>query len=358
MQEKKGTLRTIADFINPYRWIMEARNHAFDCGTLPCHSFDVPIICIGNITVGGTGKTPQTEYLIRLLKEDYRVAVLSRGYGRKTRGYIKADEHSTMPMIGDEPFQIKEKFPDITVAVCEKRVVGVANLLAEQNPPSVILLDDAYQHRHIKAGLYILLVDFNRPVWDDCTLPFGRLRESDNGTRRADIIIVTKCPAGITPQQMELCRRSLKTKESTPVFFSTVEYGNIYPLFACEQAARTCIDKEYNILLLAGIAKPAPLKKEIEKRGAQVTLMQYADHHNFSDNDIKEIAHTFCRMNGKKLILTTEKDATRLRRAANLPQEIKESIYAIPIETKIIDNKDKMFNQIILDYVTENTRNR
>lgn len=357
MLKEKGILKTIADTLNPYRWIMEARNRAFDSGRLGSRAFDTPIICIGNITVGGTGKTPHTEYLIRLLKERWKVAVLSRGYGRKTSGYIKADEHTTMPMIGDEPFQIKEKFPDITVAVCEKRVTGAANLLAGDDAPSVILLDDAYQHRRIKAGLYILLVDFNRPVWSDCTLPFGRLRESDSGTRRADVVIVTKCPVHITKEQMELCRKNLKTKEGVPVFFSKVEYGNIYPLFATAQPVATDIQAGDNVLLLAGIANPAPLKKEVEKRGAKVTLMQYADHHNFSNSDIDAIAAAYNKLSGKKMILTTEKDATRLRRTAGISQEIKENIYAIPIEVKIIDNKENEFNQKILDYVTENSRN-
>lgn len=357
MQKKKSVFKTIADLVNPYRWITEVRNLAFDNGTLCSSTFDIPIICIGNITVGGTGKTPHTEYLISLLKEKENVAVLSRGYGRDTKGYIKADKQSTMPMIGDEPFQIKEKFPDITVAVCEKRVTGATRLLASDNAPTVILLDDAYQHRHIKAGLYILLVDYNRPIWADCVLPFGRLRESEKGAQRADIVIVTKCPDSITPQQMEACRSMLKTKEGTPVFFSKVQYGSIYPLFACNKTTQPSIEKGDNILLLTGIAKPGPLKKEIERRGAQVTLMQYADHHNFSSGDIEKTADEFSKLSGRKYILTTEKDATRLRQIEKMPQEIKESIYVIPIEVKIIDEKENMFNQIILDYVTKNSRN-
>lgn len=357
MQKKKGIFKTIADTLNPYRWIMEARNRAFNRGILPQHTFNVPIICIGNITVGGTGKTPHTEYIIRLLKERENVAVLSRGYGRKTKGFIKADENTTMPMIGDEPFQIKEKFPGITVAVCEKRVTGATNLLADSTPPTVILLDDAYQHRHIKAGLYILLVDYNRSIWNDCTLPFGRLRESDKGTRRADIVIITKCPDNITQEEKDYICKSLKTKEGVPVFFSKVKYGRIYPLFATEQQPRTGIDKGDNVLLLTGIAKPGPLKQEIERTGAKVTLLQYPDHYNFGESDIKEIAKRYNSTCGSKFILTTEKDATRLRRASNLPQEIKENIYAIPIEVEIIDNKEKEFNQKILDYVTENSRN-
>ncbi len=354
MQQKKSKLRIIADALNPYAWITAARNKAFDTGRLESRAFGLPIICIGNISVGGTGKTPHTEYIIRLLKDEHNLAVLSRGYGRKSKGYIKADDTTPMPVIGDEPFQIKKKFPDITVAVCERRVAGVSNLLKEKNAPAVVLLDDAYQHRHIKAGLYILLVDSNRPIWNDALLPFGRLRESDKGAARADIVVITKCNKEITAAQMEHCKTSLRTKPGTPVFFSTVEYGTPYPLFP--DTAPRKLDAD-NILLLTGIAKPEPLKKEVEKSGSAVTLMQYADHHNFTAGDIEDIAARFAKLTGQKAILTTEKDATRLRDIDNLPQIIKESIYAIPIEVKILNNEEKMFNQIIIDYVTENTRN-
>lgn len=354
MQQRKSILKIAADALNPYAWIMAIRNRAFDARKIASKSFDLPIICIGNISVGGTGKTPHTEYLIRLLKRERSVAVLSRGYGRKSKGYLKADEHTAMPQIGDEPFQIKNKFPDITVAVCERRVEGVENLLKEREKPSVILLDDAYQHRHIKAGLYILLVDHNRPIWNDAVLPFGRLRESDKGARRADIVIITKCDKNITPEQMSYYKACLKTKKGAPVFFSTVEYGTPYPLFP-ENPAKALNTK--NILLLTGIAKPQPLKKEIERSGATVTLIQYPDHHNFTAEDIKEIAARFEKIEGSKAILTTEKDATRLKGMKNLPQIIKKSTYAIPIEVKILNNEEDTFNQIIIDYVTENTRN-
>ena len=356
MQQKKSILKTIGDAINPYGWVTYLRNKAFDNGSLESKAFDLPIICIGNISVGGTGKTPHTEYLIKLLKDRVKTAVLSRGYGRKSRGYIKAEGDTPMPQIGDEPYQIKQKYPDITVAVCEKRVTGVENLLMEKEKPEAILLDDAYQHRHIKAGLYILLVDSNRPIWNDTLLPFGRLRESDNGAKRADVVIITKCSKEITPAQMEECKAHLKTKEGTPVFFSTVEYGTPYPLFPETAKEGYRAGKESNILLLTGIAKPAPLKKEVEKSGAKVKLMQYPDHHNFSNSDIENITAELARMPQESIILTTEKDATRLRDAA-LPQATKKSIYVIPIEVKILNNEEDKFNQIIIDYVTENSRN-
>lgn len=357
MPNKKGIFKRLADILNPYAWAVKARNKAFDNGHLESRQFEMPIICIGNITVGGTGKTPHTEYLVNLLKDKGNVAVLSRGYGRKSKGYIKADENTAMNLIGDEPYQIKEKFPGITVAVCEKRVTGVERLLKEEKHPDIILLDDAYQHRHIKAGLYILLVDINRPIWNDCILPFGRLRESAAGARRADVVIMTKCAPGITREDMNRCKEMLDTKEGTPLFFSMIEYGAPYPMFPQEAGEAGVQLESANILLVTGIANPIPLKKELEAKGANVTLKQYADHHNFVDGDIEEIAKEFSRLGGRKYIITTEKDATRLRSIA-LPQAVKENIHAIPIVIRIIDDKENMFNQIILDYVTEDTRNR
>lgn len=357
MVQRKGIFKIMADFINPYGWITKVRNKAFDKNILESRQFDTPTICIGNISVGGTGKTPHTEYLIRLLKVREKVAVLSRGYGRKSKGYIKAGADTAMQTIGDEPFQIKQKFPEITVAVCEKRVVGVKNLLAGEEKPTVILLDDAYQHRHIKAGLNILLTDYNRPIWNDCILPFGLLRESEKGAGRADIVIVTKCSKDITAEQMQNCKARLQTKEGTPVFFSTVEYGKPYPLFPEASKRDYILKKSTNTLLLTGIAKPGPLKRMAEQLGANVTLLQYPDHHNFTDGDIKEIADKFGKMPGNKQILTTEKDATRLRSIGNLPQEIKDNIYAIPIKVRILNDEEELFNQKIIDYVTENSRN-
>ncbi len=354
MQKKKGILTQIADAMNPYAWVMEARNRAFDCGRLESKLFGLPVICVGNITVGGTGKTPHTEYLIKLLRKSEKVAVLSRGYGRKSHGYFKADADSTMSLIGDEPYQIKEKFPDVTVAVCEKRVTGVENLLKEEEKPTAIVLDDAFQHRYIKAGLYILLIDINRPIWNDCVIPFGRLREREEGARRADVVIMTKCSPSITEEQMNNCKALLKTKAETPVFFSTVVYGKPYPLLPGAEEVKSMQGTE--ILLVAGIANPSPLKKELEARGARVTLKKFADHHNFTADDIADIASEHAKLGGNKLIITTEKDATRLRQA-QLPQSIKENTHIMPIEIKILDNKENMFNQIILDYVTENRRN-
>ena len=352
---KRCTLRALPDIINPYAWVIKARNMAFDNGILETRVFKTPTICIGNISVGGTGKTPHTEYLIRLLKDRFRTAMLSRGYGRKSKGYIKASASSPMQQIGDEPFQIKNKFPDIDVAVCEKRVVGIERLMTEIPDIQVLLLDDAYQHRYVKAGLNILLIDSKRPVWNDNILPFGRLRESISGIRRADIAIMTKCN-GMTEEEAERCRRHITCIKDIPVFFSTMRYGALYGIFG--QECNVKIGEGTNVLLVTGIAKPGPLKAEIERRGARVTLMRYADHHNFTTAELEKIASRFKTMGSAgSIIVTTEKDATRLIQRNDLPPSIREKTFALPIEVEILHGKENMFNQIIEDYVTENSGN-
>ena len=357
IEKKKGITATVCDIINPYRWITALRNSLFDLGIMEEREFPVPTICIGNISVGGTGKTPHTEYLIELLGRRYRSAVLSRGYGRKSKGYIKGTPSTPMEILGDEPFQIKNKFPHVAVAVCEKRADGIEKLLAENNSPEVILLDDAYQHRHVKAGMNILLIDSNRPIWQDCVLPFGRMRESLAGIKRADIVVITKCN-GITAQQKAWCRNFIKDLKEIPVFFSNMEYGMHYPLFK-EAAPLDDIAHCDEALLVTGIARPEPLKEEINKRGVKVEVLRFGDHHNFTTADIERIAERFNSMKGKrKAIITTEKDATRLIQRNDLPQCVRENIYAIPIQVVILDGEKDMFNQIIENYVTENSRNR
>lgn len=356
IDNKRGITEILVDAINPYRWVTALRNAMFDCGLLKSHAFPLPTICIGNITVGGTGKTPHTEYLIELLARKHRTAMLSRGYGRKSKGYIKACDSVPMQMLGDEPFQIKNKFPGISVAVCEKRAVGIQRLMAEEKGIEVILLDDAYQHRHVKAGLNILLIDSNRPIWQDCVLPFGRMRESLSGIRRADIAVITKC-RDITPEQKNWCREYIKKKKDIPVFFSDMKYGSLYPIF--EEAEPPVEIAAYDeILLVTGIAKPAPLREEIERRGARVRMMQFKDHHNFTTADFESMAARFKEIgSSKKAIITTEKDATRLLQRDDLPPSIRKNIYALPIKVEILGGEEKMFNQIIEDYVTENSRN-
>lgn len=351
--KERGILKQVLDAVNPYNWITWTRNRMFDNGMLESREFPVATICIGNISVGGTGKTPHTEYLIEILRGSHKIAVLSRGYGRKSKGYIRADEATPMPQIGDEPFQIKNKYPEIDVAVCEKRVTGIEKLTSEVQGLDAILLDDAYQHRYVKAGLYILLIDSNRPIWQDCVLPFGHLRENLAGIRRADIVVMTKC-GNTTPEEQEWCRNYIKGWKDIPVFFSKMKYGSCYPLF--KDAALHKADDARNVLLVTGIAKPGPLRAEIERRGKKVTMMQFGDHHNFTTADIDNIAARFNAIEGNsKVIMTTEKDATRLLQRDDLAQNIRESIYVMPIKVEFLGGEEKMFNKIIEEYVTENS---
>ena len=349
---KRNFLRVLTDALNPYSWVMAARNRAFDTGVIKSHEFAIPTICVGNITVGGTGKTPHIEYIARLLETRYVIAVLSRGYGRKSKGYIKATKEATMEQIGDEPFQIKEKFADIDVAVCEKRAEGIRRLRADNKALQVILLDDAFQHRHVKAGLNILLIDSNRPVWRDNVMPFGRLREKIGGIGRADIVIFTKCKNMTAEQKSAYCSYIKETKE-LPVYFTTIRYGKPHPLFG---GADKAIDSKSRVLLVTGIANPQPLEAELEERGANVEMMQYGDHHNFSRKELEEIAKRFSD-GGHTMIVTTEKDATRIRQRKNLPQTVRDNIYTMPIEIEFLDGGEKLFNKNIYDYVTENSRN-
>ena len=348
---KRNFLRVLTDALNPYSWVMAARNRAFDTGVLKSHEFAIPTICVGNITVGGTGKTPHIEYIARVLKTRYVIAVLSRGYGRKTKGYIKATEEDTMEQIGDEPFQIKEKFADIDVAVCEKRTEGIRRLRADNKALQVILLDDAFQHRHVKAGLNILLIDSNRPVWRDNVMPFGRLREGIGSIGRADIVIFTKCK-DMTAEQKRAYSSYINETKEIPVYFTTVRYGKPYPLFGNTARAMTQGER---VLLVTGIANPQPLKTELEERGANVELMQYSDHHNFSTKELERIAKRFAD-GGHTIIVTTEKDAARIRQYKDLPQALRDNICAIPIEVEFPDGEENLFNNNIYDYVTENSR--
>ena len=347
----------LIDCINPYCWVVTIRNIAFDAGWLKSSRFSLPIISVGNLTVGGTGKTPHIEYIVNLLKDEFRIATLSRGYRRKTKGYFKAGEVYNAAEIGDEPAQIKKKFPDITVAVDEKRVNGITCLLKEKEKPDVILLDDAFQHRYVTPGLSIVLVDYNRPTWRDHVLPFGRLRETASGIKRAHAVIVTKCPADISEKKKEQIKRKLGTKKDTPIFFSTVCYDEPIAMFNVKNSGGA-INEKSEILLLTGIARPEPLKKELERRGANVTLMKYPDHHHFTSSELKDIAEKFASLPSEnKTIITTEKDAERIIGRDDLPIIIKENIYTIPIKVKITEN-EKMFNQIIVDYVRKNQRDR
>ncbi len=342
-----------------YGLIIQTRNYFFDKGILYSKKYSLPVISIGNITVGGTGKTPLTELLIKTLIKNYKLALISRGYKRITKGVIISDNNSSVKDIGDEPFQIKSKFADLLVTVAEKRVAGIDKMLELDNKPEVILMDDAYQHRYVKPGFSILVADYNRPLWKDFMLPAGELREPINGKKRANIILVNKCPENLSiPQQTNIIKKlNLNTDQS--VYFSTIGYQDCISLF-CNNKVLTETDLyNFEILLVTGIANPKPLLEYVNSKTNKVELIQFADHYQFKEVDLQKIIHHFNKLNGSnKIILTTEKDAVRLKEILNPEDHISKAIWYIPIEIKILNNQQKEFLGKIVNYVKQNKRNR
>lgn len=324
-----------------YGFITSIRNFLFDKGILKSYSFDIPIIAVGNLSVGGTGKTPQIEYLIRLLSPNYKMATLSRGYKRKSEGFVLANEHSTAEILGDEPFQIHQKFPEIKVAVDANRKNGIEQLLNLEDKPDVILLDDAFQHRKVKAGFYILLTAYDDLFCDDYMLPTGNLRESRNGANRADVIIVTKCPKDLSEIAQENIRLRIGLK--TPLFFSYIDYDDkVYNELESKNVEEI---KQEAKLLLAGIAKPEPFFRYLQAEKDETLV--YPDHHFFTEKDLIEIQNKA----NNKLIITTEKDYVRLKNS-NL-----KSLFYLPIKSSFVANSDN-FDKNIINYVGTSTRNR
>lgn len=353
----------INKWLLPFSWlygiIVCLRNKFFRWGILKQKQYDIPVICVGNITVGGTGKTPHTEYLADLLKDEFRVAVLSRGYKRKSKGFVLATADSTSRDIGDEPLQIKRKFPDVIVAVDAKRQRGIEKLLKLDKDirPQVILLDDAFQHRYVKPSYTILLSDYNRPMYHDKLLPAGRLRESIDHAEQANMIVVTKCPSSIKPIDLRIISHELHPYPYQSLFYTTLEYGNIVPVFGNGEEKRRDTLRNKNVLLIAGIADPKVLVKKIKGYTKKFDSIIYPDHHTFQTKDIKEIENKF-RERDETIVLTTEKDAIRLR-DANLSEELKDSLYYLPIKIAFIGGKEtqKMFNKNIIHHVRKNSRN-
>ena len=358
----EGDLINTNKALQPLSWLyglgIGFRNMLFEMGILKSRSFDVPVISVGNITVGGTGKTPHVEYLIRLLKDNYKVAVLSRGYKRKSHGFLRADEHSTVRDIGDEPFQMKTKFPDITIAVDSKRTRGITQLTSgdKDSQPDVILLDDAFQHRYVKPGINIMLVDYHHLIIYDRLLPSGRLREPVKSKDRADIVIITKCPTDMKPMEYRVITKAMSLYPYQQLFFSTHVYEPPRPVFP--KSAKTLGNfKDMNVLLLSGIASPEQMLIDLQERASQITPLSFSDHHNFSQKDIMHINEVFAGLPSPKVIITTEKDETRLLNTEGLSDEVKRSLYVLPVKVSFMLDQEETFNKHIISYVRKNSRN-
>ncbi|AWG21539.1 tetraacyldisaccharide 4'-kinase [Flavobacterium faecale] len=321
-----------------YGWVTTIRNFLFDQGLKKSTAFDVPVIAVGNLSVGGTGKTPQIEYLVRLLCDTYKVATLSRGYKRQSKGFVLADKNANALILGDEPFQYYQKFPKIQVAVDADRTNGIQQLLSQKTNPEIILLDDAYQHRKVKAGLYILLTAYGDLYADDFILPTGNLRESRSSADRAKIVIVTKCPATLSIEAQQKIATKLKLNTNQDLFFTTIQYDAV--VLGDDKVIPVDHLKNDQKILLAGIAKPKPFF-DFLKNDSDICLT-YPDHHHFSDNDLNDI---LLKANGKKII-TTEKDYVRLKDSV-----LKKQLYYLPIRSHFL-NKEQNFQHSILNFIT------
>lgn len=360
----EGDLTQIRRWLLPLSWFyglaVDIRNALFDMGVLPSVSYNIPIINVGNITVGGTGKTPHVEYLIRLLSDRYRVAVLSRGYKRKTSGYLLSSVASTIEEIGDEPWQIKQKYPDVYVAVDANRRRGIERLMTDEatKDVEVILLDDAYQHRYVKPGHNILLVDYHRIISDDRLLPAGCLRERPSSSRRATTVIVTKCPGHITAMGFRVILSALHIRPYQQLFFSTFAYGTMRQLWGDGSLDPEALRKENtHVLLLTGIGNPRQMEQDMRRFVQHITPLSFPDHHYYTKRDADTIHQALLALPKPHIIVTTEKDAARLLHLQGFSEEVKRCTYVLPIEIRIMrDEKDK-FDKTITSYVQENTSN-
>lgn len=325
-----------------YILITSVRNLLFDVGVLKSTSFDKPIIAVGNLSVGGTGKTPQIEYLIKLLKK-HKLAVLSRGYGRETKGFILANSLKKATDIGDEPLQFYKKFDDIVVAVDEQRVHGIQQLEQMKKTPEVILLDDAFQHRKVKAGFYVLLTKFDELFSNDFVLPVGNLRERRVGVKRADVVVVTKCPTNLGLTQQKEIKQLIQRYYKGPIFFSCITYAASLKSNGVKQINTSDLSA-YEVLLVTGIANPKPLLQYLESVNCKFNHVNFSDHHQFTSGEILNLKEQFEAMSfKKKIILTTEKDFVRLSNKVD-------ELFYIEIETKFI-NEQNQFDSLITDYV-------
>ena len=358
----EGDFIKINDWLLPFSWLygmgVKLRNYMFEIGILKSRSFDTPVISVGNITVGGTGKTPHVEYLIRLLQDKVKVAVLSRGYKRKSHGFILAEKDTPQAMIGDEPYQMHRKFPDIYVAVDKDRCHGIRKLTDENiaKGTDVVLLDDAYQHRYVNPGINILLVDYHRLIIYDKLLPAGRLREHQKGKNRANIVIITKCPRDLKPMEIRVLIKAMDLFPYQTLFFTTLEYRELHPIF--EGSDRKLDEmKNTNILLLTGIASPQQMILDIKPYCKNITPLSFSDHHAFTTKDVETINNTFASLPPPKAIITTEKDESRILDVNGLSEEVKSNIYTLPVEIKFMQEEGKMFNENIIGYVRKNSRN-
>lgn len=327
------------------------RNFLFDWGLLKSTKFNIPVLVIGNITVGGSGKSPMTEYLLNLLKKEQKVAVLSRGYGRKTKGFRLVEAESSAAEVGDEPMQFKQHFPDLTVAVCEDRVAGLQKLVANHD---IVVLDDAYQHRWLQASLSILLLEYSSLQKVDFLLPTGNLREPRSATKRADILIVTKAPQNLTATERAKVLKRIKPQAQQKVFFSFLRYSDLMNVADKSSRALIGLNTQTQIFLLTGIANARPLLAELKRHTSHIIHHQYPDHYSFTVADIAKIAQEYQHCEAAdKLIITTQKDVQRLKNPIFENYLANTALYVLPVETAFAEEDKTNFDQLIQSHVRQ-----
>lgn len=331
-----------------YGLIIFVRNKLYNRKIIKSADFNFPLICVGNLAVGGTGKSPMVEYLVELLQPHFRIGTLSRGYKRRTKGYVLAGPETTALEIGDEPMQFHSKFPGIAVASCEERIVGIPHLLQDMPDLEMIILDDAFQHREIRPGFNILLTEFNNLYSHDFFLPTGDLRDEWASAKRAEVIIVTKCPYDLTAEMKQKIIRSLNPAAGQKVFFTTIEYGVPYHIF--NHGDEWHLTPRDEVLLVCGIANPKPMKEYLHEKTHTYYQLDYSDHHIFSIDDLKEIKQRFEEITAKdKLILTTEKDAVRLIKFTEQLSVM--PMYVLPIRHYFLFGEAQQFNELVTDFI-------
>ncbi len=335
-------LRYILLPFSGFYWLFTyIRNLCFDKNILPQTEFSLPLISVGNITVGGTGKTPHVQYLVNLLRNK-NVATLSRGYKRKSEGFVLANAETSVSTLGDEPFLLQQRFPDLHVAVCEKRVEGVSKLLETVSDLDAIILDDAYQHRYVKPGLQLLLVDYNRPLWNDWVFPAGMLREGTYAVSRAHIVVVSKCPQSMAETETKLWRQKLRLRDNQQLFFSAMQYDAIYQYSTKLEVEAQQFLTSRPVSVVTGIAQPKPMIDYVQSFGGRCIAKTYPDHYAYSEEDAKELVE----LAQNYTLLTTEKDVYKLSECVDPAL-----LYVLPIMPRFLFGAQPDFDSAILSFV-------
>lgn len=337
-----------------YKLVVQIRHKLFDWNVLHSEEFDIPIVCVGNITVGGTGKTPVAEFLISHFSREYNVALLSRGYRRRTKGFVEASVDSSFLSVGDEPKQIKLKFPDIVVAVCEKRVEGIRRIRELHPEVNMIILDDGFQHRYVEPWVNIVLMDYSRPVYRDTFLPVGTLRDTPGQLHRAHFIIVTKCPENMNALEARLVNSYLGLFPYQSLYFTSINRGAIMPIFP--DAGQRRIPDGAPVIAMAGIGNPEPFVASLADKYDVVDQLIYSDHHPYRMRDLDKMKKTLEAAPDGTIIVTTEKDAVKLTNSRKIPEQIQRALYFIPIDVSFANDSEEEFLRKLNTYVKSNQK--